>query len=397
VVPFLVRVLGPAGYGRLAFAQAFAQYFVVLTDYGFNLSATRAIVLAGPDTVRRSEIFSAVLSAKLGLCVLGFVLMSAISAAVPSFHDRYPLFLACYLAVVGNVLFPVWLYQGLQRMGVIPIFSVAGRVLLLVPLMLLVRRADQIELAALLWSGGLPLAGIAALIYAMRRCGVRYVLPSPGAVRDVLRDGWHVFTATAGGAVYNGSNTFMLGLVAAPEIVGYFAAADRIIKVLQSLVSPISQAVYPQIAAAMERARAQAFRQIGRVLRAFALGAAGVSLAVALFAGPIVAIVLGARFMPSVEILRLLAPWPLLIALNVVFGALFVVQLRLDRLLSFSILAPALLHLLLLYPVARYGGPQGLVLLMLGTEILVLAIRVVGLRRQAPDALASVLQSAVAA
>ncbi len=43
VLPYLVRVLGMEAYGLVAVAQSFAQYFNILTDYGFNFSATRSI------------------------------------------------------------------------------------------------------------------------------------------------------------------------------------------------------------------------------------------------------------------------------------------------------------------------------------------------------------------
>ena len=42
-MPYLVRILGPSKFGLISFAQALIQYFVNLTDYGFNLTATRDI------------------------------------------------------------------------------------------------------------------------------------------------------------------------------------------------------------------------------------------------------------------------------------------------------------------------------------------------------------------
>jgi PST family polysaccharide transporter len=42
-VPYVVRVIGPGNYGLIAFAQAFVTYFVLLVNYGFDLSASREV------------------------------------------------------------------------------------------------------------------------------------------------------------------------------------------------------------------------------------------------------------------------------------------------------------------------------------------------------------------
>ncbi|CUS87083.1 Polysaccharide biosynthesis protein [Candidatus Kryptonium thompsonii] len=42
-IPYVVRVIGPDKFGLISFAQAFATYFLLVVNYGFDLSATREI------------------------------------------------------------------------------------------------------------------------------------------------------------------------------------------------------------------------------------------------------------------------------------------------------------------------------------------------------------------
>lgn len=380
-IPYLVRVLGPENYGRIAFAQAFIQYFVMLTDYGFNLTATRAVAGAADDKPALSRIFNAVLGVKCITMLTGFAVMSGISWSVPSMQAQYPLFALCYLAVVGNALFPVWLYQGLQRMVYITIFTITARALTVVAIFLTVKQQDQYLLAAGLLALGMPLAGILALFGAVRIAGVRFAWPRLRAMQEAVVDGWHVFIASFGSTLYNASNIFFLGLVAPPAVVGYFAAADKLLKALQSLIYPVSQAAFPHITMLLKRSHDEAFAFVGKLLRLFGAGTFLVSLALFFGAGPIAYWAFGPQYGPTADLIRLLSPWPLLIALNVIFGALFIVQLNLGKLLSASILIPALVHLALLYPVARLAGAEGVAVLMLLTELFVLLIRLAGLLR----------------
>jgi PST family polysaccharide transporter len=65
ILPYVVRVLGPENYGLVQFAAAFNLYFVLLCDYGFNLSGTRAVSVNRNDENKLSQIFSSILIIKV--------------------------------------------------------------------------------------------------------------------------------------------------------------------------------------------------------------------------------------------------------------------------------------------------------------------------------------------
>ncbi|HBZ3253572.1 TPA: oligosaccharide flippase family protein, partial [Klebsiella pneumoniae] len=60
-VPYLVRTIGIANVGLLAFAGAVCTYFQIITDFGFNLSATRQVSINRSNKSILNEIYSSVI------------------------------------------------------------------------------------------------------------------------------------------------------------------------------------------------------------------------------------------------------------------------------------------------------------------------------------------------
>ena len=381
IMPYLVRVLGPGNFGRLAFAQAFIQYFVVLTEYGFNLSATRTAVQLREDPAKLSRLFSAVMAVKLVMMCAGFAVMLLTVAFVPSFQHDYALFAAVYLGVLGSVLFPVWLFQGLERMRQISFLTITARLLVTAAIFVFVRKQDDFRIAAALQASGFLLAGIFSLFVIPRIVKLKLCLPTLREMRQVMSDGWHVFVATIGGSLYNSSNVVFLGLLVSPVIVGYYAAAEKLIKALQSAIAPISQAVYPHVAALLKRSRGEALHFLNRLLKLQGAGTLAISLVLFACAHPIALLLFGARYEPSGDLIWIMSVIPFIIGLNNILGAQVLVQFSLGRLLSYSIMLPALLHVSLLYPVVKLTGVAGVALLAVFTETFVLFIRIGGLAR----------------
>jgi len=390
-IPYLVRVLGADNFGRIAFAQALITYFVILTDYGFNLSATKAVAQVRDDKEALSRLASAVMLIKMFLMIVGFFIMIGIVFAVPDWRADWSLFAWVYLMVVGSALFPVWLFQGLERMRHITAFTIFARLLIVIATFTLVQHASDYHLAAALQASAMVIAGIMVFIALPRIVSIHWHWPGVHEIRRVMSEGWHVFVASFAGNVANSSNIFFLGLVTTPAIVGYFAAAEKLIRAVQGLIYPVSQAVYPHVTGLLKTSQDKALRFISKLTMVFALGTAALSLGLFILADQVTWILYGSGFDETSEIIKALSIIPFLIAINNILGAQVLVQFGVGRLLSSSTLIPSLIHVVSLYFVATKFGAMGVAMLIVFTESLMLIIRTVGLGIQRPEILKKIV------
>lgn len=372
-VPYLVRVLGPGNFGRVAFAQAFVQYFVLLTDYGFALSATRAVAAMRDDRQRLSRFFSAVMIVKLGLMVSGFAMMIAVVDLVPAFGHDWSLYVLSYLAVAGNVSFPVWLFQGLERMRYITALTLLGRVVTTAAIFGLVHQRADYRLAAALQASGFVVAGLCAMAVLPRVADIRPSWPGVEELRSALANGWHIFVTTAAISLYTNSNVFMLGLLTNPTAVGYFSAASKLVGAVQGLINPVSQAVFPHIVALALRSREAAISFAGRLLRVQGLATLGLSVLLFILARPAVELLFGGQFTLTATLAEWMAGLPFVIGLSNVLGIQVMFVFGMDGTVSRIALLCGIVNVLLVVILVRTFGVTGAAMSLLLVESLVTA------------------------
>ena len=242
-LPYLSRVLSPDKFGLLAYGMSFAWYFYTLTEYGFDLTATRRVAIHRDNPEEVSRIFNSVMAAKTLLTALGFVIMVCVVFAIPKLRPDWPLFLVSFLMVIGGWLFPMWLYQGVEKLGVVAARDFAAKALATILIFVLVRKPSDYLLAAALQSGGMVVAGVASLITAPLLTRVKFCPPSWADIVQALKEGWPVFLSMAALSLSGTTNIFVLGLIAPPAQVGFYMGAFRLIVAGKALVTPIVTAI----------------------------------------------------------------------------------------------------------------------------------------------------------
>ena len=245
LIPFLFRTLGLEMFGLVSFSQAFVSYFMMVSEFGFDFSATHYIASNIADKEKVSKAYNSVLLVKLILCIAGFAAVLGIIAAVPKFGEHPEIYIYNYGIVLGSVLLPVWFFQAVEQMRFITYLAMGSRLLAIVPMFFLVREPQDYLIVPALYSIGSITAGILGLIVVRFKFGVRFRFPG---FREMFGHAWHsahFFLAKASVSVYGTTGTFVLGLVAGNEATGIFACAQKVMNAYNGVISPLQQAIYP--------------------------------------------------------------------------------------------------------------------------------------------------------
>jgi PST family polysaccharide transporter len=371
VMPVLMQALGVATFGLLSFAQAFIQYFIIVIDYGFDLSGTQQIARHHDDPQKLREIVTHILSLKLLFFVGCFLVLLVLVTWAPIFQENRLLFLVAYGVALGQLLMPIWFFQGMERMKYVTIVHLVSKIIYATAILVVVRQPEDILWIPILQSAGIIVAGGVTLTLLWKEFNIRPTAVTLTGIKHQLAQGWFVFISNVSISAYTISNTFFLGLLAGPVAAGYYSGAEKIVRAVQGLFIPVSQTLFPYLSKLMHESQERMVALLRKLARWTFVGAALVSILIAIAAPLLVQLIMGEEFLPVVPVLRILAGLPLLVCLSNVFGIQAMLNLGYRRQFFYILFTGSLLNICAVPFIAARFEYKGVAILLMITEGLV--------------------------
>jgi PST family polysaccharide transporter len=370
-VPYLVRVLGPERYGTLGFGAGVMALLTLLSDYGFALSATRRVSVQRHDVAAVSRTAASVWASKILLATVAVLGLVVAVVLVPRLRAVAPVLLLLSGRLVGGVLLPQWLFQGMERMNLLTIFPLSSSLLVTVGIFTLIHRPSDYLLLAGLQGLVALLTGTAAAGAAVAIFRLRLTLPTCAEITGILREGFALFLSTSCVSAYTTANSVILGLLTSDLAVGYYVAAEKIVNAARSLMVPIANATYPRLSRLASESREKALYWSRYVLILMG-GTGGLLCAALILAAPAVTrIFLGPQFLPTVQVIRILAPLTVLAGLSNVFGIQIMLPFGWDRAFTAILFSAGALNVTLALALAPARGAAGMAASVIAAELFV--------------------------
>jgi PST family polysaccharide transporter len=346
--PYLVRTLGIEIYGLTIFAQAFISYFSLVAEYGFVFSGTREISLNKTNKKHLTRTYNSIMTARFVLVILCLIVMSAIVFCFNKFSIHWELYFLTYGIVIGTALFPTWFFQGMEKMKYITILSVISKVIFTISIFVFVKSPSDYLWVPILNSGGYIFVGIISMIIINKHFKIPFQIQKNKYIWEQLQQGWYIFISTISTNLYTTTTTVVLGLVTNTTMVGYYAIAEKVLRIIVATFTPFTQTIFPHVVQLAKKSSQETVVFLRRILQYTLSISICMWLIGVVFAEPIFKLLFNINVAHSIIIFRILSPLILILPIASILFNIILLPFKMDKYFSKIYITGAILNLILL-------------------------------------------------
>src|SRR3970040_3033691 len=202
LVGYLIRILGENGYGLLTWVDSSVQYFILFINFGFDLYAAKYVVENRSKTEKLNEVISSIYYIKAALFSISFLLLIPLSFNT-EINVYIDLIFLMLLMGIGEVLTPIWFFQGIEKMKVITVITFFTKLLLILLTFLYIKGSADISLYILFLVFTNCIWGIWGFWMMKKEARFRFVRVDMKLLKENLREGYLFFVGKISTFIFN--------------------------------------------------------------------------------------------------------------------------------------------------------------------------------------------------
>lgn len=251
-LPYLTRALSTDCYGVVAYVKAVMVYMQVIVDFGFNLSATKMVVVlyhnieAKDDSEKLNEIVSVNVFSKLFLAIISFCGLLVMIAVIPLLRENAIFTILSFVVVFLTVFLFDFLFRGIEQMHTITIRFIVMKTISTIMTFALVKSDGDMFLIPILDILGSVVA-VVWVVSELNKLNIKMQIPKWLGCWKVIKESSIYFVSNVASTSFNVFNTVIAGIALSTSEIAYWSVCMQIINAIQALYTPISDAIYPEM------------------------------------------------------------------------------------------------------------------------------------------------------
>jgi len=267
-------------------------------------------------------------------------------------------------------------------MKYITYLNILAKSIFTIAIFIFVREQSDYYIVPILTSLGFIIAGTWSLLLIKREFKINFKFQTLKTLKIYIKDSWHIFLSQLNISLFSSSNIIILGILTNNTVVGYYSAAEKIMRALSMLQVPITTALFPHMAQLLKIHKEKAILQLKKIITIGSLLYAIISVLVLFFAEDIIHLLYNNSFEESILVLEIIAFVPLTIFLNNIFGTQIMLNTGKQKEFSKILFVGAIINIFLCFILSYYFSYIGTAISLVIVEIYIMVGMLVSIKKE---------------
>lgn len=368
--PYISRVLLPAGTGKVSFAAAIVNYFLLIAQMGIPIYGIRACAKVRDDEEELNKNVQEILLISIIMCIIAYILFAISLLLIPRFQEERKLLIVTSVSILLTTMGAEWFFKALEMYSYITWRSILFKIIALAAMFLFVHKQEDYVIYGAISILASSASNILNFIYLHKLVNFRkhYKLDLKKHMKPILV----FFAMSCATTVYLHLDTIMLGFIKTDADVGYYNAAVKIKNMLLSIVTSLGTVLLPRVTAYLEKKENEKFRNLSiKAIRFVLFVSIPMLVYFIMFSRPAVLLLSGSEYERSILPMQLMMPTLIFIGLTNIMGIQILVPMGKESKVLASVILGAVIDLgLNIILIPRYSAAGAAI----GTMIAELAV-----------------------
>ena len=369
-LPYVTRVLGAEGVGRVYFASSVIAGFAMFAEFGIPVYGIRACAKVRDDRRELSRTVREILMINLITCTAAYILLAVMLVTVPKMAAERTLLIIMSSTMLLNCIGAEWMYKALEKFTYITVRSIIFKIIALAAMFVMVKGPSDYVIYGCITIFAVSASNIMNLCTLHRFADLR-----PEGKHDPAR---HIpgmlmlFALAAATTVYTNLDLAILDFIRGDADAGMYGVAVKVKLVIVSLVTSVSAVLLPRNSYYFEKnSRDEFYRLLNITLKIVLLVSAPAAVYFMIFADETISILAGAGFSGAVLPMIIIMPSVIFIGVSNIIGIQMLVPSDREKTVVRAAILGAVTDLILNLILIPEYGPSGAAAATLAAEVIV--------------------------
>lgn len=247
IYPYIIRTLGAEAYGTYIFASTVVNYFICFIGFGFDMYGVRLIAENPFSIDTKSKVLSIIFTTKLYLEAISVIFALVAVFIFPILRAYFWVYIVCFATTLLNIFFPIWYFQGMQKMRVVSYIQLLFKLLSLPFIFIWVKAPGDLLLFTIIMTGSSLLGAFYAFLHLLVFEKLKITLVSIKDSLVYLKESQYFFYTNFLNMMKIQTINLIIGTRYTMTDLALYDLANKIVSIPLMLISNINNALFPKV------------------------------------------------------------------------------------------------------------------------------------------------------